>query len=472
VSATADIARAASTAGDVVAAAHVVNGVVVEGDALRYRSRDLGIEFTTPALDLGALVPPRVVPGPAFDVKLSEIVDFLDAVGQRMDVEHNVHMHDCVDRLARTNVLPRRILENLVRDAKLYLTRANLMRLVEASFDPALLDGWVPQVDPFGNTSAVRAFPPRLVHVLAGNSPLAAAASIAQGALVKAVNLFKMPSNDPFTAVAILRTMADVDPDNPVLRSMSAVYWRGGDEAVERTLYRPHYFDKIVAWGGGDAIGNVIRYLGPGLQLVSFDPKTSISMIGPEGFADAVIDEVADRAAQDVGLFNQEACSASRFIFAEGPSDGIDRFCAKLAGRLAVDRDYASAISVPPPIELRDEVEVLRMISGPYGVWGRSDGSGLVIRSSEPVEFHPVGKTVNVVRVDALADAVVHANVATQTVGVYPSKRGAVLRDALASAGAQRVVALGSAGKYCSGSPHDAMYPLHRFVHWMVDEAA
>jgi len=56
------------------------------------------------------------------------------------------------------------------------------------------------------------------------------------------------------------------------------------DESIERTLYRPQYFDRIVAWGGGDAINNVIRYLGPGLQLISFDPKSSISMIGPEAF--------------------------------------------------------------------------------------------------------------------------------------------------------------------------------------------
>ena len=67
---------------------------------------------------------------------------------------------------------------------------------------------------------------------------------------------------------------------------MSAVYWRGGDDATERVLYRPQYFDKIVAWGGGDAINNVIKYLMPGFQLVSFDPKTSISMVGREAHAD------------------------------------------------------------------------------------------------------------------------------------------------------------------------------------------
>ena len=48
-------------------------------------------------------------------------------------------------------------------------------------------------------------------------------------------------------------TMADVDASHPVVRSMTAVYWQGGNETIERTLYRPQYFDKIVAWGGGPA---------------------------------------------------------------------------------------------------------------------------------------------------------------------------------------------------------------------------
>ena len=75
--------------------------------------------------------------------------------------------------------------------------------------------------------------------------------------------------------LAFLRSMAEVDPDHPVVRSMSAIYWRGGEESIERVLYRPQYFDKLVAWGGGDAINNVMKYIGPGFQLVSFDPKTS-----------------------------------------------------------------------------------------------------------------------------------------------------------------------------------------------------
>ena len=238
----------------------------------------------------------------------------------------------------------------------------------------------------------MRAFAPRLIHVMPGNSPGVAVKSIAQGAMVKAVNLFKMPSADPFTMVAILRTMAGIDPDHPIVKSMSAVYWRGGDETIERVLYRPQYFDKIVAWGGGDAIGNVVKYIGPGFQLVSFDPKTSISMVGRETFVDeATIDRVADLCATDVMTLNQEACVASRFQFVEGSAAEVDRFCARLHAHI-VRRAQDSGDVRPLDIDLREQVEAMALMDEDYAVWGRTDGRGLVIRSDEPVDFHPINK--------------------------------------------------------------------------------
>jgi hypothetical protein len=308
------------------------------------------------------------------------------------------------------------------------------------------------------------------VHMLAGNAPSGCVASIAQGALVKAINIFKMPSSDPFTTVAVLRTMAEIDPDHPVVRSMSAVYWQGGDTSIEGTIYRPQYIDKIVAWGGGDAINNVIQYLGPGIQLISFDPKSSISMIGREAFAsDDSVADVAERLAADTTVFNQEACLASRYAFVEGDRAQVEALCAQLAPRLAVDRDFASATAAPQSAEVREEVEVMTAM-GDIKVWGGFDGRGLVILSDEPVEFLPSNKTSNVVMVGSLDDAVRYVNVATQTVGVYPDERKARLRDRLASAGAQRLCRLGTANAHALGSPHDAMYPLQRFVHWMADD--
>ncbi|WP_336970658.1 acyl-CoA reductase [Sphingobium aromaticiconvertens] len=464
-------APAVEAAAPFVSAPFFLRGELVEGSDALHNSRDLGVTFATPRLDLNRAVHPRTQVPPLLNVPTSEIIDFLVETGERIRDPKNDIFQECIDRMCATHILPREVVANQAMYATLTLDRKRLMAELEQNFpDPRALDGWVPKEDFTGRKSFVRAFAPRLIHVLPGNSPGVAVKSIAHGALVKGINLFKMSSSDPFTTVAILRTMAAIDPDHPIVKSMSAAYWRGGDEATESILYRPQYFDKIVAWGGGDAINNVVKYLGPGFQLISFDPKTSISMVGKEAFAsEEVLTIAADLASADVMTLNQEACVASRFQYVEGSQADVDRFCAKLHQRIA-ERAAESGDVRPHDMELREAIDMMIMMDDEYGVWGKADGKGVVIRSEEPVDFHPINKTANVVRVDSLDDAMKFVNVATQTVGVYPFDRIADYRDRLASGGAQRIVHLGEAGPATIGNPHDAMYPLHRFVHWMAHE--
>jgi hypothetical protein len=466
-----DLKRDAANATAAISAPFFARGEVIEGNDAVHRSRDLGVSFATPKLDLNRIVHPRIEVPPLLNVPLAEIIDFLVETGQRITDPNNPFVQDCIDRMCATHILPRGVLENQIKGAAAYLDKRLLNTVVEQNFaNPRALDEWVPRQDYTGRRSFVRAFAPRLVHVLPGNSPGVAVKSIAQGAMVKAINLFKMSSSDPFTTVAILRTMADIDPHHAMVKSMSAVYWRGGDDSVEQVLFRPQYFDKLVAWGGGDAINNVIKYLGPGFQLVSFDPKTSISMVGKEAFAsDETLDKAADLASADVMVLNQEACVASRFIYVEGGQAQVDRFCERLHQRI-VERAAACGDARPLDMDLREQIETMMMMDHDYRVWGKTDGRGCVIRSDEPVEFHPINKTANVVCVPSLDEAVRYINVATQTVGFYPFDRIADYRDRLASGGAQRIVHLGEAGPSTIGNPHDAMYPLHRFVHWMAHE--
>jgi Acyl-CoA reductase (LuxC) len=332
-----------------------------------------------------------------------------------------------------------------------------------------VLEGW--QLHDTADRHRVRGFPPRMVHVTAGNSPFVAALTIARGALTKGVHLIKLPSNDLFTATAILRTMADIDPNHPLVRSFSAIYWRGGDQRIESNVYRAQYFDKVVAWGGEASMRHIQKYIGPGLELIAFDPKTSISLIGREAFAsDTTLRDVAAKAALDVAAFNQDACACARFQFVEGTEEQVDRFCALLLESLGTESRYGDAISPLPPKSIRDEIDGLRMLEPLFRVFGEPNGRGIVIRSSEPVSFHPSGKTINVIPVKSLDEGVARANVATQTVGVYPSFRKRAVRDALATAGVQRVVPLGKANHVEAGGPHDAMYPLQRFLRWVSEE--
>lgn len=448
-----------------------IQGELIEGADDIHRSRDLGVSFATPKLNLDALVRPRTELPPLLNVPTAEIIDFLAEAGVQLSRKSNVHVEACIERMCKVSLQPRRAVEYMLQSAAEYLDPKSLREVLEQNFpNPAALDEWVARTDHQGRRSFVRAYPPRLIHVLPGNAPGQGIRSIAQSALVKAVNVFKMASADPFSTVAFLRTMAEIDPHHPVVKSMSAVYWAGGDEKVERVLYRPQYFDKLVAWGGGDAISNVMKYIGPGFQLISFDPKTSISMVGKEAFAsEASLAEAAARNAGDVAMANQEACVCSRFTFIEATPEQADQYCDLLSQNIRIDH---MGEGTPRPLDedLREQIETLRLLDDDYRVFGQLDGRGIAIRSDEPVDFHPLRKTSNVVCVASLDDAMKYVTVATQTVGVYPFSRMSELRDQLASCGAQRVVRLGEAGPSAIGNPHDAMYPLHRFVHWMANE--
>lgn len=454
-----------------VAVPHIAKGSLVEGKEREYSSG--GVEFVTPALDLDALVWPRTRPGPLFDVPSAEIVDSLVATGEALRADRDGVLHEAMLALVEAGPLQRRIAENSYAQLHRQFAREALEFQLEQELGGVrFVDGWHEITRPDGRIARVRAFPSRLVHILAGNAPGVATQTIVRSALTKSVSLLKLPSNDLFTASAVLRCMIDaLGADHPLPQSFSVAYWRGGDTAVEGTIFRPQFFDKLVAWGGEAAIRGALQYVGPGFELVSFDPKSSISVIGREAFAsDETLAEAATLAAIDATPYNQAACTSARFQFVEGDEQDVDRFCALLQQEMGVDRPTASAIAGPVPLELRGEIDGLRDLEPFYRVWGSYNGEGLVIRSDEPVGFYPDNKVVNVVRVDALADVIPHVTVATQTVGVYPPERKVEIRDAAASAGAQRVVSLGSALGGGSGIPHDGFYPLHRFVRWVNDE--
>jgi hypothetical protein len=447
---------------------HVVRGTVHVPTADSYTEYK---DFSTPQLDLDELVWPRSEPGPAFDLPLAEIVDFLVAVGERLDLDSNAHLQEALEASVACSALGARILTKAYESLGHAFDADSLWFQVDNEVGRDVLDGWREVPDVHGRVRRIRAFPPRLVHVLAGNAPGVTAGSIARGALSKGVHLLKLPSNDLFTGTAILRTMAELDADHPVTQSFSCVYWRGGDPEVESALFRAQYFDRLVAWGGDAAIRSAIRYMAPGFDLVSFDPKVSVSLLGREAFATPeAMQESASAAATDCSLYNQEVCAASRFVYAEGEPEELAEWCQRLAAELAVERDWSDAIVTNLPNEIKAEVDVLRAMEPMYQVFGRDDGSGLVVLSDEPVDFQPSAKTVNVVRVSSLEDATAHVNVATQTVGLYPKARAVELRDRLAARGMQRLVPLGEVIQVAAGFPHDGFLPLHRFMKWLVDD--
>ena len=452
----------------------IVKGKVRFGTDIEHKSRARSTPVFLPEVSLDEMVWLRKDPPPAYDTPIDEIIDFLVEVGERLDFDRNPYFAEALDHMVHFSPLDRRVLENAYREVPLSFQREGLIAEVEQSLGSRdVLDGWVAR-NAHVPSIEVRAVPPRIVHVLAGNAPLVAAFTVVRAALTKGVHLLKLPSNDMFSATAILRTMADVDPNHPTTRSFSACYWAGGETRTESTIYRSQFFDKVVVWGGEAAVKNVVQFTGPGLEMISFDPKVSGSFIGREAFASPdTVREVARLAAADTIAAGQGACASSRFHYVEGTEEEVDSYCEELVRAMGVDTYYGPGQSnlLPPP-DVREEVDMLRDLEPAFRVFGKYDGNGVAVRSDEPVSFHPNGKLVNVVRMNDIRDAIRYVSVATQSVGVYPESLREAISDGLANGGVQRIAPLGGvfARGGIAGLPHDAMMPLNRFMRWVFRE--
>jgi hypothetical protein len=321
----------------------------------------------------------------------------------------------------------------------------------------------------------------RCLHITAGNSPITAIISLARNALTRSDAIIKSPSNDPFTALAVARTMIEMAPDHPVTQHFSVAYWKGGSIDFEEKLYQPKNIEKIIAWGGFASVRHVTRYIQPGLELISLDPKRSATIIGRDAFADeATLRDAALRAATDIGASNQTGCSSARVILVESGADeaGIARL--RRFGEMIYQAMLAlpANLSTKPKVfdpQLRADIAGLRASPDFYEVVGGREDEGAIIisRLDDVVDFYPrlSGRVANLVPLDDVSEAGRFINAYTQTIGVYPEALKLRLRDELPLFGAQRLVTLGYAMTANPALPQDAIEPVRRMVKWIVDES-
>ena len=415
-----------------------------------------------------------------YELSFDEILDVLAALGNALDFGSNTHLQEAYEASLVANVLPAEMMKNSYRVLRALFSRDNVTEIADSQVGLDYLNGWVPHRLRDGRELRVRAFGSRVLHIPAGNGGLVSAVTILRSVITRSDVIVKAPSNDPLTAIAIARTLADVAPDHPITKHLVVGYWKGGDRSVEEILYQPHHIEKIVAWGGLASVKHVTRYIQPGLELIALDPKRSATIIGREAFDDEhTMREVARRAATDIGVANQEGCANARVIYVLTGTDDEGLANANRFGELV----YQELVSLPavvstapryPNRELLDHLEASRMTDDFYRVIGGEEREGAIVVSQldEPVDYSPMlsGRVANVVPVDNIDKVAAAVNSYTQTIGIYPESLKRQLRDTLPLFGAQRLTSLGYACSVAVAMPQDAIEPIRRMCKWIVDE--
>jgi hypothetical protein len=460
-----------------------LRGRVITDDLVAFGTRKGVAQFQAP--DMSKYVERLPLRSPAemsdlYRLSFDEILDVLETLGNALDFDTNTHLQEAYEASLVANVLPAEMLKNSYRVLPPLFSRDNVVEIADSQVGLDYLNGWVPHTLRDGREQRVRAFGSRTLHIPAGNGGLVSAVTILRSVITRSDVIIKAPSNDPLTAIAIARTLADVAPDHPITKHLAIGYWKGGDPAVEEFLYQPHHIEKIVAWGGLASVKHVTRYIQPGLELIALDPKRSATIIGGEAFADeATMRDVARRAATDIGVANQEGCANARVIYVLSGTDADGLAKANRLGEMI----YRELVSLPaivstPPLypdrELLDQLEASRMTEDFYRVIGGQQREGAIVISQldEAVDYSPMlsGRVANIVPVDDISKVTAAVNSYTQTIGIYPESLKRRLRDVLPLFGAQRLTSLGYACNVSVASPQDAIEPIRRMCKWIVDE--
>lgn len=466
----------------------IIRGRIVDGDLAEFGGRNGDLSFLTPRPASIAKMIPMGSPARLKDVhalKVDEIVDYLESLGRALSFESNRHLQEALELTIHTAPTTPSLVKHQYRRMSGLFTREQVEDMVAAIGRP-YLDGWVEEgVFSNGARRWVRAVGARTLHIIAGNSPMTTALTVLRNAVTRSDAVIKAPSNDPFTAIAVARTMIDMAPDHPITKHLSVAYWKGGDEAVESVLYQPHSFEKIIAWGGFASVKHVTKYIQPGLELISLDPKRSISIVGKEALADeASMDEAAVRIAADFGGQNQEVCANARVVYViSGSEDGdVARVCE------LGDRVYKKLLGLPERMstapkfginrELKSLIDAASMQDDFYHVVGgrRDEGAVIVSKLAEPVDFATslTNRVVNLVPVSSMSEILPRIDSYCQTIGVYPEALVPEIQDDVALAGGQRIVTLGFATSMLTGlgAPQDGLEPSRRMCKWVFREQA
>jgi long-chain-fatty-acyl-CoA reductase len=424
-----------------------------------YRFEGDNVDFILPKLSLEELV--AIEESHPADSKiarlpLNEILYFLSQVGKLWeDKEYPLRkkLLEYGPELTGESKAMYELTISLIVSLTYYQTFSQYMIESEIG-DKRLLDEWIPRYDCYS-----RAVPlGKLMHVVAGNVPIAGVYSLIRGLFTKNINICKLPGREILTVSLFVQSFFDVDPNHPITKSTAVHYW-GRDEEDKVDHYTTQG-DGLCIWGGGDTVKYYKSKANIGTEIIEYGPKLGAQIIQWDENSE---DDLHLRVARDICVFGQEACFSPQIIYLIGDAD---EFIEKLAegletysniwpkGRREIDH-YA-------------HMNYFKMVNQTKGnVATFSEKRDWLIvkiqKQSNVLVDQPLGRTVYVHQLDKVEDCFGYISKHNQTIGVEPKSLAHQIKDELVYRGVLRISNVGYVDGPRLGLSHDGV-TLNRLI--------
>jgi hypothetical protein len=193
-----------------------------------------------------------------------------------------------------------------------------------------------------------------VLHVGATNTLVAGLDGLMDGLLAGNVNFYKLPAWDGGVPGIFIESIFAADEEKLLVNRLAAFYWKGGDKELE-SLFKTS-MDRIIVWGGIDAIMSWKNNLGYSAQLISHGPKYGFGVLTEAGLAEGDLKSICKKIVLDASYWDQKACNSLQTLFIEDKITGekLNQFLDCL--QKTFQETY---IDAPPVRSSNDYVDIL-----------------------------------------------------------------------------------------------------------------
>ncbi|WP_157984348.1 acyl-CoA reductase [Undibacterium parvum] len=154
-----------------------------------------------------------------------------------------------------------------------------------------------------------------VLHIGATNTLVSGLDGLVDGLLSGNINFYKFSSADGGVPGIFLESLLDADVDQVLVTRLVAFCWKGGDKEIE-ILFK-NSVDRIIVWGGMDAVMSWRADLGYTARILSHGPKYGIGVLTAAGLKDAQLESLCKNIVMDVSMWDQKACNNLQALFVE-----------------------------------------------------------------------------------------------------------------------------------------------------------
>ena len=318
----------------------------------------------------------------------------------------------------------------------------------------------------------LRTFPLGVVgHWPAGNIEIQPMLSLTCALLGGNGSLVRIPSGLVAQSRAIIEKLCDVDTGGVLTERIFLVAFDHERADLQRAMASA--VDGAMIWGGDEAVTQIRSLPFPNwARIAVFGPRLSVAAMDEESWREPQGRHIwCQRIARDVWQFDQQACSSPQTLFLEQGADAdVADFVTTLAEAFRTENRLHPRVTIHPATTSAiclSRASWLLQDVGHSAVFPASPDWTILVGKSSDLPAPTQGRTLSVLIVESLLDAIVKFDGTVQTLGlaIADGDKEVGLTQAAGRSGVDRIVKLGR--MHVFGSPWDGtdmIRPMVRLV--------